>query len=82
MCVGAAFDFHAGTKPMAPGWMQRHGFEWLFRLCCEPLSPLEEIPGHKHSVLPEISCFCAGHCSSPIQVHRTIKGASPVKRCG
>jgi N-acetylglucosaminyldiphosphoundecaprenol N-acetyl-beta-D-mannosaminyltransferase len=36
MCVGAAFDFHAGTKPMAPGWMQRHGLEWLFRLCCEP----------------------------------------------
>lgn len=36
LCVGAAFDFHAGTKPMAPSWMQRHGLEWLFRLCCEP----------------------------------------------
>jgi N-acetylglucosaminyldiphosphoundecaprenol N-acetyl-beta-D-mannosaminyltransferase len=34
--VGAAFDFHAGTKPRAPGWMQRAGLEWLFRLACEP----------------------------------------------
>lgn len=34
--VGAAFDFLAGTKPQAPRWMQRTGFEWLFRLCCEP----------------------------------------------
>ncbi len=36
MCVGAAFDFHAGIKPMAPAWMQRHGLEWAFRLWCEP----------------------------------------------
>lgn len=36
MCTGAAFDFHAGVKPMAPRWMQRHGLEWLFRLRCEP----------------------------------------------
>lgn len=36
MCVGAAFDFHAGVKPMAPQWMQRRGLEWLFRLVSEP----------------------------------------------
>lgn len=36
ICVGAAFDFHAGLKPMAPRWMQRHGLEWLFRLASEP----------------------------------------------
>lgn len=36
VCVGAAFDFHAGTKPMAPRWMQRAGLEWLFRLLSEP----------------------------------------------
>jgi N-acetylglucosaminyldiphosphoundecaprenol N-acetyl-beta-D-mannosaminyltransferase len=36
VCVGAAFDFHAGTKPMAPAWMQRHGLEWLYRLSREP----------------------------------------------
>ena len=34
--VGAAFDFHAGTKPTAPGWMQNSGLEWLFRLTTEP----------------------------------------------
>ena len=34
--VGAAFDFHAGTKPRAPQWIQRSGFEWLFRLLSEP----------------------------------------------
>jgi N-acetylglucosaminyldiphosphoundecaprenol N-acetyl-beta-D-mannosaminyltransferase len=34
--VGAAFDFHAGTKPRAPGWMQRSGLEWVFRLMSEP----------------------------------------------
>ena len=36
VCVGAAFDFVAGTKPMAPAWMQRAGLEWLFRLWSEP----------------------------------------------
>jgi exopolysaccharide biosynthesis WecB/TagA/CpsF family protein len=36
LCVGAAFDFHAGAKPTAPGWMQKNGLEWLFRLWCEP----------------------------------------------
>jgi N-acetylglucosaminyldiphosphoundecaprenol N-acetyl-beta-D-mannosaminyltransferase len=34
--VGAAFDFLAGTKPQAPRWIQRSGFEWLFRLLSEP----------------------------------------------
>lgn len=36
LCVGAAFDFHAGCKKMAPAWMQRHGLEWAFRLMTEP----------------------------------------------
>ncbi len=36
ICVGAAFDFHAGATSMAPKWMQRSGLEWLFRLCSEP----------------------------------------------
>lgn len=34
--VGAAFDYHAGTVERAPVWMQRHGLEWLHRLCAEP----------------------------------------------
>ncbi len=36
VCVGAAFDFHAGVKRMAPPWMQERGLEWLFRLGQEP----------------------------------------------
>ena len=31
-----AFDFIAGTKSRAPGWMQRHGLEWVHRLGSEP----------------------------------------------
>lgn len=34
--VGAAFDFLSGQKKQAPRWMQRHGFEWLFRMASEP----------------------------------------------
>jgi exopolysaccharide biosynthesis WecB/TagA/CpsF family protein len=36
VCVGAAFDFHAGNKTEAPLWMQRSGLEWLYRLWQEP----------------------------------------------
>lgn len=34
--VGAAFDFLSGTKTQAPRWIQRSGFEWLYRLVQEP----------------------------------------------
>jgi N-acetylglucosaminyldiphosphoundecaprenol N-acetyl-beta-D-mannosaminyltransferase len=34
--VGAAFDFVAGNVKQAPPWMQRNGFEWLYRLAVEP----------------------------------------------
>jgi N-acetylglucosaminyldiphosphoundecaprenol N-acetyl-beta-D-mannosaminyltransferase len=36
LCVGAAFDFMAGTITRAPMWMQRTGLEWLHRLGSEP----------------------------------------------
>ncbi len=36
LAVGAAFDFHAGTLPQAPEWMQKRGLEWLFRFAQEP----------------------------------------------
>lgn len=36
ICVGAAFDFHAGTVAQAPRALQRAGLEWLFRLAKEP----------------------------------------------
>ena len=34
--VGAAFDFHAGTKKRAPLWMQKIGLEWFHRFLSEP----------------------------------------------
>ena len=36
LCVGAAFDFVAGTKATCPAVLQRLGLEWLFRLATEP----------------------------------------------
>lgn len=35
-CIGAVFDFFAGTTKRAPIWWQKHGLEWLYRLCSEP----------------------------------------------
>jgi N-acetylglucosaminyldiphosphoundecaprenol N-acetyl-beta-D-mannosaminyltransferase len=34
--VGAAFDFLSGTSRQAPRWVQRSGFEWLYRVANEP----------------------------------------------
>jgi len=36
LCVGAAYDFIAGTKRRAPLWMQKTGLEWLHRVLSEP----------------------------------------------
>jgi N-acetylglucosaminyldiphosphoundecaprenol N-acetyl-beta-D-mannosaminyltransferase len=36
LAVGAAFDFHAGTLPQAPRFLQDKGLEWLYRLIQEP----------------------------------------------
>lgn len=36
LAVGAAFDFHAGRRRRAPGWMQHTDTEWLFGLASEP----------------------------------------------
>lgn len=30
---GATFDFFGGRVSMAPKWVQKSGFEWLYRLC-------------------------------------------------
>lgn len=35
-CIGAVFDFFAGTTKRAPIWWQKHSLEWLYRLCSEP----------------------------------------------
>jgi N-acetylglucosaminyldiphosphoundecaprenol N-acetyl-beta-D-mannosaminyltransferase len=36
LCVGAAFDFMAGTIRRAPSWMRQSGLEWVHRLASEP----------------------------------------------
>jgi N-acetylglucosaminyldiphosphoundecaprenol N-acetyl-beta-D-mannosaminyltransferase len=33
---GIALEYFAGTRRRAPQWVQRAGFEWLYRLCQEP----------------------------------------------
>ncbi|GAB4116852.1 MAG: WecB/TagA/CpsF family glycosyltransferase [Roseiflexaceae bacterium] len=34
--VGGTFDELAGVVPIAPAWMQRIGFKWLYRLLTQP----------------------------------------------
>jgi len=36
ICVGAAFDFIAGTHARAPAFFQNNGLEWLWRLSSDP----------------------------------------------
>jgi UDP-N-acetyl-D-mannosaminuronic acid transferase (WecB/TagA/CpsF family) len=36
LCVGTAVNYMTGTERRAPSWMQRTGFEWLFRLLQNP----------------------------------------------
>ena len=35
-CIGAVFDFYAGTVKRAPDWMIQLGLEWSYRLFKEP----------------------------------------------
>lgn len=35
-CIGAVFDFYAGTVQRAPRWMIKFGLEWFYRLVKEP----------------------------------------------
>ena len=35
-CIGAVFDFYAGTNPRAPQWICDVGFEWMYRLSRSP----------------------------------------------
>lgn len=35
-CIGAVFDFYAGTVKRAPKWMIKLGLEWFYRLVKEP----------------------------------------------
>ena len=35
-CIGAVFDFYAGTSKRAPKWMIEIGLEWFYRLLSNP----------------------------------------------
>lgn len=35
-CIGAVFDFYAGTSRRAPKWMIKIGLEWFYRLISNP----------------------------------------------
>ena len=35
--IGASIDFEAGVQKRAPRWMQRSGFEWVYRLARDPV---------------------------------------------
>lgn len=37
LCVGASINFLTGAERRAPPWLQKLGFEWLFRLCRDPM---------------------------------------------
>jgi exopolysaccharide biosynthesis WecB/TagA/CpsF family protein len=34
--VGGLFDYYSGRIPRAPAWLRQAGFEWAWRLRCEP----------------------------------------------
>jgi N-acetylglucosaminyldiphosphoundecaprenol N-acetyl-beta-D-mannosaminyltransferase len=36
LCIGAGLEFLTGAQPRAPRWVQRAGFEWLYRLAQSP----------------------------------------------
>lgn len=36
LCIGASINFLTGEERRAPGWMQRLGLEWLYRLAQDP----------------------------------------------
>ena len=42
--VGAAFDLLSKRVRQAPRWVQRGGFEWIFRLVQEPRRLWETVP--------------------------------------
>lgn len=70
--VGAAFDFLSGTKRQAPLWMQRNGFEWLFRLITEP----RRLWRRYATIVPGFLFLASG------ALVRRVFSPSPVSRAG
>lgn len=44
MGVGGSFDVISGNLKRAPGWIQRIGLEWLYRIAQEPKKRLKVLP--------------------------------------
>ena len=45
--LGGSLDVFAGTVQRAPGWMQKAGLEWLYRLAKQPsrIGRMAKLPG-------------------------------------
>jgi N-acetylglucosaminyldiphosphoundecaprenol N-acetyl-beta-D-mannosaminyltransferase len=72
-CVGAAFDFVAGTKKRAPAWMQRSGLEWTYRLASEPRRLWKRY-------LIGNPTFVAGYVADRVSgAHRRARSSSPTR---
>lgn len=72
LAVGAAFDFHAGLLPQAPGWMQKRGLEWLYRLVQEPRRLM-----HRYTVLNTQYLIYIGLQMAKIRTKRLEDTVSP-----
>lgn len=76
--VGAAFDFHAGLLKQAPGWMQRSGMEWFFRLCMEPRRLWKRyVFGNTRFVTRIAPQIAAGRPKSPLTATITAPQSQP-----
>ncbi len=64
--VGAAFDFLTGRVPQAPRWIQRSGFEWLFRLCQDPRRLWKRYLRNNPEFLILLACQMSGLKKFPI----------------
>jgi exopolysaccharide biosynthesis WecB/TagA/CpsF family protein len=60
LCVGAAFDFHAGLLERAPRAMRDHGLEWLFRLAQDPRRLFARYARHNTQFLWRFAVAYAG----------------------
>jgi exopolysaccharide biosynthesis WecB/TagA/CpsF family protein len=71
LAVGAAFAFMAGELAQAPGFMQRNGLEWLFRLGKEP----RRLWRRYLLLNPYYLCLLAGQLAG---MRFSTKGSEPV----
>ena len=75
--VGAAFDFLAGEKKQAPGWMQRNGLEWLVPAGDRAASAVAPIPVD----CPEVHCVGWGAAGALALAQEPTDPAAQLGRC-